>query len=109
MSLKGGGSCNSGGGHVGCVWVCLPLLGEGGRVMWGTIPSSVRMVSCSAVLGALGRAGGEAEDCMGDGSSVSLRLASMSCSLERFGPVRVTGRGLLFCCSNSRENQISKH
>lgn len=54
----------------------------------GSAPSSVRFPSCSLNRTALGRAWGAEGGCMWERSSASLRLASMSCSLERFGPAR---------------------
>lgn len=56
----------------------------------GRLPSSGRPSSCSLSLGTGGREGGVTDGCMEGRSSASRRLASMSWSLDRFGPV---GRG----------------
>lgn len=53
-------------------------------------PSSVRFPSCSLKRTTLGRDWdwGAEGGCIWDKSSASLRLASKSCSVDRFGPVQ---------------------
>lgn len=58
-----------------------------GREIRGKLPSSSRPISCSVSLGTLGLVGGAKEGWTDGRSSASRRLANMSWSLERFGPV----------------------
>lgn len=59
--------------------------GRGGGL--SEAPSSGRFPSCSLKRGTLGRGWGADGGCTWGMSSPSLRLASMSCSLDRLGPV----------------------
>ena len=52
----------------------------------GKAPSSAWLLSCSLKRLALGLGGGVMDGCSEAGSSVSRKLANISCSLVRFGP-----------------------
>lgn len=72
-------------------------------------PSSVRFPSCSLNRTALGRDWGVDGSCMWDRSSASLRLASMSCSFDRFGPVQHVSSQVLTNKNTVRHTKTNKY
>lgn len=72
-------------------------------------PSSVRFPSCSLNRTALGRDWGVDGGCVWDRSSASLRLASMSCSFDRFGPVQHVSSKVLTNKNTVRDTKTNKH